>query len=52
MQIYTIRDDKLYRIIYTGEASKFSLYLPTVEKMIDSIKISSHEEGEGMIVGR
>ena len=39
MQIYTIRDGKLYSIAYVAEASKYLVYLPTVEKMIDSFTV-------------
>jgi eukaryotic-like serine/threonine-protein kinase len=40
MEILTIKDDKLYFISYTADATKYSNYLPTIQKMIDSFKIS------------
>lgn len=39
MEIFTIKDDKLYFISYTADATKYSNYLPTVQKMTDSFKI-------------
>jgi serine/threonine-protein kinase len=40
MEILTIKDDKLYFISYTADATKYSSYLPTIQKMIDSFKIN------------
>jgi hypothetical protein len=41
MQIYTIKNDKVYAITYTAEASIFPSYLPAVQKMIDSLEITN-----------
>jgi eukaryotic-like serine/threonine-protein kinase len=40
MLILTIKDDKAYIISYNAEPTKFSYYLPTLEKMIDSFQIT------------
>lgn len=39
MQIYTIKNDKVYVITYTAEASLYPNYLPTVQTMMDSLEI-------------
>jgi hypothetical protein len=39
MSVYTIKNDTLYLITYTAGADKFSSYLPTVSKMLDSFEI-------------
>jgi archaellum component FlaF (FlaF/FlaG flagellin family) len=39
MSVYTIKNDTLYLITYTAGADKFSNYLPTVSKMLDSFEI-------------
>jgi hypothetical protein len=41
MDIYTFIDNKAYHIIYKSELSKFKTYLPVVEKMINSFKITN-----------
>ena len=40
MLILTIKGDKAYIISYNAEPTKFSYYLPTLEKMIDSFQIT------------
>ena len=40
MEILTIKDDKLYFISYTADATKYSSYLPAIQKMTDSFKIN------------
>ena len=42
MEIMTIKDDKLYFISYTADSTKYSNYLPTIQKMTDSFKIISN----------
>jgi eukaryotic-like serine/threonine-protein kinase len=39
MSVYTIKNDTLYLITYTAGSDKFSTYLPTVSKMLDSFEI-------------
>ena len=38
LKIATIIDDKLYTISYNAKANKYDQYLPTIQKMITSIK--------------
>ena len=38
MQVWTIKDNKAYIIAFAGEPAKYSYYLPTVQKMIDSFE--------------
>jgi eukaryotic-like serine/threonine-protein kinase len=40
MLILTIKGDKAYIISYNAEPTKFSYYLPTLEKMINSFEIT------------
>jgi len=40
MLILTIKGDKAYIISYNAEPTKFSYYLPTLQKMIDSFQIT------------
>jgi eukaryotic-like serine/threonine-protein kinase len=40
MLVLAIKDDKAYIISYNAEPTKFSYYLPTLEKMIDSFQIT------------
>lgn len=42
MEIGTVRDGKAYFITYTAELTKYSLYLPTAEAMIQSFKITEN----------
>jgi eukaryotic-like serine/threonine-protein kinase len=46
MQVVSIKEDKVYLITYTAEASRYDRYLPTIQKMIDSFRI-----GDSGIIG-
>ena len=39
MDIWTIKDDRVYLISYLVEMEKYSSYLPTIQKMVDSFEI-------------
>jgi eukaryotic-like serine/threonine-protein kinase len=39
MELLTIKDDKLYFISYTADATKYSSYLANIQKMTDSFKL-------------
>ena len=39
MDIWTIKDDRVYIINYLVEMGKYSSYLPTIQKMVDSFEI-------------
>jgi hypothetical protein len=39
MELLTIKDHKLYFISYTADATKYSSYLPTIQKMTDSFRL-------------
>jgi hypothetical protein len=39
MQVWTLKEDKAYLITYKAEPGKYSEYLPTIQKMIDSFQI-------------
>jgi hypothetical protein len=39
MDIWTLQDDKVYIINYLAETRKYSSYLPTIQKMVDSFEI-------------
>jgi hypothetical protein len=39
MMVLTIKGDRAYIISYTAEPEKYSYYIPTVQKMIDSFEI-------------
>ena len=41
MQLWTIIDDKAILITYKAQSDKYSNYLPTIEKMIKSLKVKS-----------
>ena len=41
MEIWTINDDKDYSIQYSSEAQKYSKYLATIQKMVNSFEINS-----------
>jgi hypothetical protein len=43
MQVLSIKEDKVYLITYTAEASRYDRYLPTIQKMIDSFRIGDSE---------
>jgi serine/threonine-protein kinase len=40
MQIWTIKGDKAYSILYVAESVKYSNYLSTVQKMVNSFEIT------------
>ena len=40
MQIFAIKENKVYSISYLSEMSRYSTYLPVVEKMIDSFEVT------------
>ena len=42
MQILSIKEDKAYLLTYSAEERKYSDYLPTIEKMIDSFEIRTY----------
>jgi hypothetical protein len=42
MQILSIKEDKAYLLTYSAEKRKYSDYLPTIEKMIDSFEIVTY----------
>lgn len=46
MQVVSIKEDKIYLITYTAEASRYDRYLPIIQKMIDSFRI-----GDSRIIG-
>jgi serine/threonine-protein kinase len=39
MQVWTVIGNKAILITYKAEPDKFSSYLPTIERMIDSFKV-------------
>ncbi len=39
MQVLSIKEDKVYLLTYSAEASRYDRYLPTIQKMIDSFRI-------------
>ena len=48
MQVWTVIGNKAVLITYKAEPDKFSNYLPTIERMIESFKVK--EQGESAIV--
>ncbi|MDQ3853580.1 MAG: hypothetical protein M3299_12180 [Thermoproteota archaeon] len=38
MQIFAIKEDKVYSIIYSSEKARYSTYLPIIERMINSLE--------------
>lgn len=46
LQIWTIKDNKVYIVTYTAEINKYSEYLRTVRKMINSFEIKSRVEAQ------
>jgi hypothetical protein len=40
MEIWLIKDSRLYTINYVGEETKYMIYLPIVERMINSFEIT------------
>jgi hypothetical protein len=51
MEIGTIIGDKAYSVQYMADAPKYSDYLPTVQKMIDSLVINK-SLGTGIVTMR
>jgi hypothetical protein len=45
MQVWAIKDNKVYTISFAAEVSKYSTYLPTVQKMIDSFEFINSTSG-------
>jgi hypothetical protein len=43
MEIGTIIGNKVYSVTYTAEEEQYSDYLPTIQKMIDSLKINTSD---------
>jgi hypothetical protein len=39
MQIFAIKEDKVYTILYSAERTRYSTFLPIVEEMIDSFEV-------------
>ncbi len=40
MQIFAIKEDKVYTILYSAERTRYSTFLPIVEEMIDSLEVT------------
>jgi hypothetical protein len=40
MQIFAIKENELYTIIYSSEKTRYSTYLPIVEEMINSFEVT------------
>src|SRR5215204_5006302 len=40
MQIVAMKDDKVYTILYSSEKTRYSTYLPIIEKMINSFEVT------------
>ena len=40
MQIVAMKEDKVYTILYSSEKTRYSTYLPIIEKMIDSFEVT------------
>lgn len=40
MQIFAIKDGQIYTILFSSEKTRYSTYLPIVEKMIDSFEVT------------
>jgi hypothetical protein len=45
MQVLMIKSDKVYLITYTAEQGKYDTYLPTIQNMINSLKITTSNNG-------
>jgi hypothetical protein len=41
MLVWTVKSDKVYIMSYNAEANRYSTYLPTIQKMIDSFEITN-----------
>ena len=40
MQIFAIKEDKVYTITYTSDKTRYSTYLPIIEEMINSFEVT------------
>ena len=40
MQIFAIKEDKVYTILYSAERTRYSTFLPIVEEMINSLEVT------------
>ena len=40
MQIFAIKEDKVYAILYSSETTRYSTYLPIIEEMINSFEVT------------
>ena len=40
MLVWTAKGDNVYTLSYNGDAAKYHIFLPTIEKMIDSFEIT------------
>jgi hypothetical protein len=40
MQIVAMKEDNVYTILYSSETTRYSTYLPIIEKMIDSFEVT------------
>jgi hypothetical protein len=40
MQIFAIKEDKVYTILYSAERTRYSTFLPIIEEMIDSFEVT------------
>jgi hypothetical protein len=40
MQIFAIKEDKVYTILYSSERTRYSTYLPIIEEMINSFEVT------------
>ena len=40
MIVWTAKGDNIYTLSYNGDAAKYHIFLPTIEKMIDSFEIT------------
>jgi eukaryotic-like serine/threonine-protein kinase len=40
MLVWTVKGSNVYTLLYNGEAAKYSFYLPTIQKMINSFEIT------------
>ena len=41
MLVWAVKNDKVYIMSYNAEAARYSTYLPTIQKMIDSFEITN-----------
>ena len=40
MELYLLKNNKIFSLSFHSEASKYSMYLPTIQKIVDSVHIS------------